>query len=73
MTDPESPTHEPKTEKLDEAEADKHMDPHTAMSGDDHGHGEPVLGPIDVGGWIYALVGVGAGLIVIVFFYLAIT
>ncbi len=42
-----------------------HMDAHTAISDDDHGHAEPRLGPIDWQAWGYALIGVAAGLLVV--------
>jgi hypothetical protein len=42
-----------------------HMDAHTTISDDDHGHTEPQLGPIDWPAWGYALVGVAAGLLVV--------
>jgi|SRR5215213_1442498 len=46
--------------------ATTHMDAHTALSDDDHGHTEPRLGPIDWLSWGYAIVGVAAGLLVVV-------
>lgn len=48
-----------------------HMDAQTAVSDDDHGHDEPQLGPIDWGAWAYALVGVAAGLLVVLLFWVA--
>jgi hypothetical protein len=50
-----------------------HMDTHTAISDDDHGHAEPRLGPIDWLAWGYALVGVAAGLLVVGLFWLKAT
>jgi hypothetical protein len=47
-----------------------HMDAHTAISDDDHGHGEPKLGPIDWGAWLYAAGGFAIGLVVVVLFAL---
>ena len=47
-----------------------HMDAHSSISDDDHGHAEPRLGPIDWGAWCYALVGFGAGLLVVGVFWL---
>lgn len=41
-----------------------HMDAHTTISDDDHGHAEPQLGPIDWRAWGYAVVGAAAGLLV---------
>ena len=51
--------------------ADSHMDAHTTLSDDDHGHAEATLGPIDWSAWTYALVGGAAGLIVVVLFWIA--
>lgn len=50
-----------------------HMDAHTAISDDDHGHAEPRLGPIDWKAWAYALVGAAAALVVVGLFWVAIT
>jgi hypothetical protein len=52
--------------------ADTHMDAHTVLSDDDHGHAEAALGPIDWAAWGYTIVGGVAGLIVLYFFWLAI-
>ena len=52
-------------------DADTHMDAHTTLSDDDHGHAEAALGPIDWAKWTYALVGGAAGAVVIAFFFLA--
>ena len=48
-----------------------HMDTHTTLSDDDHGHAEAALGPIDWGTWGYAIMGGVAGLIVLAFFFMA--
>jgi hypothetical protein len=48
-----------------------HMDAHTSLSDDDHGHAGPALGPIDWGAWAYAVLGGAAGLIVVAVFWLA--
>lgn len=48
-----------------------HMDSHTVLSDDDHGHAAEVLGPIDWAAWGYALAGVLAGVVVLVLFYVA--
>ena len=48
-----------------------HMDEHTTLSDDDHGHVEDTLGPIDWGRWAYAIVGGITGLIVIALFIFA--
>jgi hypothetical protein len=50
---------------------DTHMDVHTALSDDDHGHAVALLGPIDWGRWAYALVGGLAGAVVVFAFWLA--
>jgi hypothetical protein len=50
-----------------------HMDAHTSLSDDDHGHAEAALGPIDWSKWAYAIVGALGGLIVLVFFWAALT
>ena len=48
-----------------------HMDAHTTLSDDDHGHAEDSLGPVDWGKWAYAIVGGIGGLIVLGFFLFA--
>lgn len=48
-----------------------HMDAHTQVSDDDHDHAEPRLGPIDWAAWAYAIVGISAGLIIVVLFWVA--
>ncbi len=53
--------------------ADSHMDTHTVLSDDDHGHAEATLGPIDFRGWGYAIVGGLSGLVVLYFFWVAIS
>ena len=53
--------------------ADTHMDAHTALSDDDHGHPDAALGPIDWRSWGYAVVGGLAGLIVLYFFWVALS
>lgn len=54
-------------------DAAPHDDAHAVGSADDHGHAEATLGPIDFAGWAWAVVGGLAGIVVLVFFYLAIT
>ena len=63
-------THDPliDTEHHDPA---THMDAHTVISDDDHGHAEGTLGPIDWGAWLYAVVGVIVGLVVVAGFWIA--
>ena len=50
-----------------------HMDAHSLISDDDHGNAEAVLGPIDWTKWAYAVVGAIGGLIVLVFFWAALS
>ena len=47
-----------------------HMDAHSEVSDDDHGHAEPRLGPVDWQAWGYAVAGVASGLLVIALFWL---
>ena len=49
-----------------------HMDAHTTLSDDDHGHGEEALGPIDWGAWSVALLGGAAALVVVALFWVAV-
>lgn len=48
-----------------------HMDAHTSISEDDHGHAEEALGPIDWRAWAYGLLGVAAGVVVLLGFWVA--
>jgi hypothetical protein len=48
-----------------------HMDAHTALSDDDHGHAENALGPIDWRAWGLALLGAATGLVVLMCMWLA--
>ena len=50
-----------------------HMNGHTALSDDDHGHAEGTLGPIDWGAWGLALLGAGTGVIVLAGFWVALS
>jgi hypothetical protein len=52
-------------------DAATHMDAHTTLSDDDHGHAETTLGPIDWGKWGYAVLGGAVGLVVLGFFIFA--
>jgi hypothetical protein len=54
-------------------DAGTHMDAHTVLSDDDHGHAEAVLGPVDWAVWSYALIGVASALIVVALFLVAIS
>jgi hypothetical protein len=71
MTDNPPVTDQPTTDHASVTEhIGGHVDEH--MSGD-HGQAEARLGPIDWAGWGYAALGVLAGLLVVVAFWLAIT
>ncbi len=48
-----------------------HMDAHTAISDDDHGHAEMALGPIDWGAWGLAILGGLSGVVVLAGFWIA--
>jgi len=48
-----------------------HMDAHTAISDDDHGHADGSLGPIDWAAWGLAVLGGASGVLVLVGFWLA--
>jgi hypothetical protein len=48
-----------------------HMDAHTTLSDDDHGHAEEALGPVDWGTWGYAIVGGAAAVIILAMFFFA--
>ncbi len=48
-----------------------HMDAHTAISNDDHGHAAMTLGPIDWRAWGLALLGGAAGVLVLACFGVA--
>lgn len=54
-------------------DAATHMDAHTVLSDDDHGHAEAALGPIDWRAWAVALIGGAAGAVVLLFFWLAVS
>jgi hypothetical protein len=70
--------HEPTPAEVDSAasvehhDAQTHMDAHTVISDDDHGHAEPRLGPIDWAAWGYALLGAAAGAVVVAMFWVAV-
>lgn len=50
-----------------------HMDSHAVLSDDEHGHGGEALGPIDWAAWAYGVIGVAAGTLVVLCFWLALT
>ena len=54
-------------------DAATHMDAHTTLSDDDHGHSEAALGPIDWAMWSYGLIGVASAVVVVALFWLAIS
>jgi hypothetical protein len=60
-------------EAVSHHDAATHMDAHTSLSDDDHGHAVMALGPIDWGKWLWAIAGGAAGLVVLFFFYVALT
>jgi len=49
-----------------------HMDAHATISEDDHSHAEARLGPVDWAAWGYAALGVVAGLVVVLAFWVAV-
>ncbi|HUP83738.1 MAG TPA: hypothetical protein VM284_06080 [Candidatus Limnocylindria bacterium] len=49
-----------------------HMDVHTTISDDDHGHAEESLGPIDWRAWGLAILGGAAGVLVLACFALVV-
>jgi hypothetical protein len=50
-----------------------HMDAHTTISDDDHGHAEEALGPIDWGAWGLAVLGALSGVVVLAGFWIALS
>ena len=54
-------------------DAATHMDAHTTLSDDDHGHAETALGPVDWAAWSYALIGVASALVIVALFWMAIS
>lgn len=73
--DHEATGHDPddSAAEVDHHDPATHMDAHTSISDDDHGHIEAQLGPIDWGAWGYAMLGAAAALVVVVMFWVAIT
>jgi hypothetical protein len=59
---------DPAQQSIAEHDALTHMDAHTAISDDDHGHAEMALGPIDWRTWGLALLGAAAGVLVLACF-----
>ncbi|HEY5520410.1 MAG TPA: hypothetical protein VIK08_07110 [Candidatus Limnocylindrales bacterium] len=70
MTEPADPV---AAEAVAHHDAATHMDTHASLSDDDHGHAAETLGPIDWQKWAFAVAGGIAGLIVLVFFFAAIS
>ena len=56
-----------------EHDAVTHMDAHTVISDDDHGHAEAALGPIDWPAWGLAVVGALAGAVVLAVLWVALS
>lgn len=50
-----------------------HMDAHTTISDDDHGHSAMALGPIDWRAWGLAALGGAAGVLVLACFWFALS
>ncbi len=71
MTDEHAETQANDDDPVAHHDAVTHMDAHTTLSDDDHGHAETPLGPIDWAKWGYAIAGGIAGMIVIAFFFIA--
>lgn len=71
-SDPKASDHEPTADPAQDSIAEHdpvtHMDAHTAISDDDHGHAQSSLGPIDWRAWGLAIVGAAAGVIVLACF-----
>ena len=63
---------EPPRDDDEYREEGTHMDAHTSISDDDHGHGGEALGPIDWGAWAHALLGAASAVVVVVLFWVAI-
>jgi hypothetical protein len=57
----------------DDHAADSHMDEHTTLSDDDHGHAESSLGPIDWAAWGLAILGALSGVVVLAGFWIALS
>lgn len=73
MTDQHSAHRDPADDSIAEHDAATHMDAHTAISDDDHGHAEMALGPIDWRAWATALLGGAAGIVVLACFAVALS
>lgn len=62
---------DPAQQSIAEHDALTHIDGHTALSDDDHGHAGMALGPIDWRAWGLALIGAAAGVVVLACFAVA--
>ena len=60
-------------DEVAEHDPQTHMNAHTAISDDDHGHAEGSLGPIDWGAWGLAVLGGLSGVVVLVGFWIALS
>ena len=69
MTDQHASDHDAVTEH----DLVTHMDAHTAISDDDHGHAEGSLGPIDWRAWGVAILGGASGVMVLAGFWIAVS
>jgi hypothetical protein len=58
-------------DEVAEHATDSHMDAHTTLSDDDHGHAEEALGPIDWRAWGLAVLGGLSGVVVLAGFAIA--
>jgi hypothetical protein len=63
----------PEEVAVEHHDAATHMDAHTSISDDDHGHAEAALGPIDWATWLYAAIGAASALAVVILFWVAIS
>jgi hypothetical protein len=69
----EAPAHDGGAASVGHDDPVTHVDAHTLISDDDHGHAEAALGPIDWAAWGYALLGAAGGLVVLALFWVAAT
>jgi len=71
VTDQHAASNPPDDDPVAHHDPVTHMDAHSTLSDDDHGHGEVALGPIDWGMWAYAVIGALGAVIVLAFFVFA--
>jgi hypothetical protein len=65
--------HDAATDAVAEHATNSHMDAHTTLSDDDHGHAEEALGPIDWRAWGLAVLGALGGVVVLASFWIALS